>query len=107
MADTGLGEAFPPAQDLAPNSAYDVFGFELEGVRYYQVNVQGQVRFVVGVIGETAWALPAGSDAKRVILPGAPGSSDGEVLYQAADIVIRRRQSSEGDAWSVDLPADR
>ena len=105
-ARSGLGESFPDAADLAPESAYDVYAFELDGIRYVQVNDGGQVRFAVGYIGPTMWAVPAGVDASRVRLPGDPvPAGDGVVVY-SGDVTVTRYATADGEVWAVS-PADR
>jgi hypothetical protein len=105
-AKSGLGESSPNAADLAPDSAYDVYAFELDGIRYVQLNDAGQVRFAVGYIGETMWAVPAGVDASRVRLPGdSLPAGEGELVY-SGDITVTRYATADGEVWAVS-PADR
>lgn len=105
-ARSGLGESYPSAVDLAPGSAYDVYAFELDGIRYVQVNDGGQVRFAVGYIGDTMWAVPAGVDAGRVLLPGDPLPAGDGVLVYSGEVTVTRYATAEGEVWAVS-PADR
>lgn len=105
-AKSGLGAAFPDAEDLAPDPAYGVYQFELDGIRYVQVNDGGQVRFAVGYIGTTIWAVPAGVDASRVRLPGDPRPSGAGVVVYDGDVIVTRYATADGEVWVVS-PADR
>lgn len=105
-AKSGLGESYPETMDLAPESAYDVYAFELDGIKYLQVNDGGQVRFAVGYIGSTMWAVPAGMDASRVRLPGDPvPSGQGTVVY-SGEVTVTRYATADGEVWAVS-PAER
>lgn len=70
MAKSGLGESLPVATNLSLNSNWLVYGFEREGINYYQVNdLSGQVVLIVGNVDATFWTLPAGKSPARVSLP--------------------------------------
>ena len=105
-AKSGLGEAYPSTVDLAPDSAYDVYAFELDGIRYMQVNDSGQVQFAVGYIGPTIWAVPAGVNASRVRLPGDPLPAGHGVVVYSGDITVTRYATADGEVWVVS-PVDR
>lgn len=61
LATTGLGQSIPAAKDISHHPMWLIYGFERDGVRYFQVNdLAGQVQLIVGMIGGTFWALPAG-----------------------------------------------
>lgn len=105
----GLGEQHPAAPDLAPDSAWNVYQFERDGIRYVQINDRdGHVRAAVGRIEDLLWVLPVGSDADRVSTPGNPApekaTSIGQVIFRSSDLVLRRYESANGDAWSFTLP---
>ncbi len=103
-ASQGLGEAFPPAADLAADPAWQVYSFERDGIHYLQINdASGVVRAAVGSIGGTRWVLPVGKDADRVALPGdaATAAGTGVVIYRGPDVEIRRHQGATGDSWSI------
>ena len=69
-AATGLGQEFPSAVDLAADSAWQVYEFERDGVRYTQVNDQyGNVRVATGRIGGTFWLMPSGTDKRTTSVP--------------------------------------
>lgn len=105
-AKSGLGESYPETMDLAPDSAYGVYAFELDGIKYLQVNDGGQVRFAVGYIGETMWAVPAGVDASRVRLPGDPLPAGAGLVVYSGEMTVTRYATSDGEVWVVS-PADR
>lgn len=70
MAKSGLGESLPLATDLSLNPNWRVYGFEREGINYYQVNdLSGQVVLIVANVEATFWTLPAGKRPAKVSLP--------------------------------------
>jgi hypothetical protein len=104
-ATSGLGESNPSASDLATDPDWQVYGFERDGIRYYQVNDNtGTVRTAVGTIGGTFWTLPIGTDADRVLLTGATAPScTRKTLYVGNDVRIDLCQtSSSGNYWIVE-----
>lgn len=106
-ASLGLGEAFPPAADLAADPAWQVYTFERDGIQYLQINdAAGVVRAAVGSIGGTRWVLPVGKDADRVGLPGdaTMPAGTGVVIYRGPQVEILRHQGANGDSWSI-VPA--
>ena len=103
VASSGLGESFPEAVDLAADSAWQVYEFHRDGVKYVQVNdAGGTVRAAAGRIGGTAWVMPIGSDADRVALPG-DGVPAGvpNLLYRGADVEVLRYQDGTTTRWLI------
>lgn len=105
-AASGLGEPFPAAADLASDTAWQLYEFERDGIRYVQVNDQyGKVRVAVGRIGDVLWVLPIGGDADRVALPGdRVPSGQPKSLYRSNDIEVILYQNSAGDRWLIRSP---
>ena len=110
---SGLGAPSPAATDLSISSAWSVYEFERDGIRYLQINDKaGHVRAAVGHVPGAFWVLPIGSDADRVAVPGTsiPDSfgKPASLIYRNSEIEIWRYQGDQGDAWVVSLiSADR
>lgn len=105
-AATGLGQTYPDAPDLAPSSAWKVYEFSRDGIRYIQVNDSaGGVRAAVGRIGDTFWTMPIGSDADRVMVQSAAVPTGAvEVLYRSADTEVLRYTEAGVTRWLVRRP---
>ncbi len=102
-AALGLGESAPAAPDLADDPAWQVYEFERDGVRYTQVNDStGAVRAAVGRIGESAWVLPIGRDADRVLLPGdALPAGNARVLLRSKEVEVVLIENGTTHYWQV------
>ncbi|TXI44099.1 MAG: hypothetical protein E6Q50_18160 [Lysobacter sp.] len=102
-AARGLGESTPTAPDLAADPAWRIYEFERDGVRYTQVNDNlGAVRAAVGRIGETAWVLPIGRDADRVLLPGdAVPAGNARVLLRSKEVEVVLIDNGTTQYWRV------
>ncbi len=102
-ASSGLGESFPEAVDLAADSAWQVYEFERDGIRYIQVNDQtGTVRAAAGRIGGMAWVMPIGADADRVAVPGdITQIGVPRVLYRGNDVEVVLYQDGNVDRWLI------
>ncbi|QSQ35950.1 hypothetical protein ISN31_03365 [Xanthomonas translucens pv. translucens] len=99
-ATTGLGEASPAATDLSADPAWKIYQFERDGISYLQINdVDGRVRSAVGRVGDTAWAMPMGTDADRVSI--ASSSVLGTVVYSSDDFVVRVVKGAKKLSWIV------
>lgn len=104
-AASGLGEANPTASDLAADPDWQVYGFERDGILYYQINDSaGIVRAAIGTIDGTFWTLPIGIDADRVRLPGtAAPTCTRKTLYLGNNVRIDVCQTpSSGTYWAID-----
>ncbi|MBL8264648.1 MAG: hypothetical protein JNM58_19710 [Xanthomonadaceae bacterium] len=102
----GLGQSFPSSIDLAADPSWMVYGFQRDGVDYFQINdANGVVHAAIGAIDGTYWTLPLGVDADRVVLPGDTGpSGTGRTLYVSNDIEIVLHQSTNGTYWVIRQP---
>jgi hypothetical protein len=64
-----------------------------------------QMRAAAGRTGGTFWALPMGSDADRVVLPGQPAPAGVQrVLYRAQDVEVVLIQHGAADYWLIRAP---
>lgn len=103
LAKSGLGQEFPVAPDLALDSAWQIYEFQRDGIRYIQINDQyGKVRAAVGRIDSTLWTMPIGSDADRVILQdeGVPVGVP-KVLFRSEDVEVVLYQDGGIQRWQV------
>ncbi|MFZ5637045.1 MAG: hypothetical protein ACOY82_10745 [Pseudomonadota bacterium] len=102
-AATGLGDAYPPAMDLASDPQWQIYEFERDGVRYVQINdANGAVRAAAGRIAGTFWVMPIGSDADRVSLPDdALPSGRARVLYRGRDVEVVLIEGEAGPRWMI------
>lgn len=106
-AASGLGQEFPTAPDLAADSAWQVYEFERDGIRYTQVNDQyGNVRAAVGRIGDTFWTMPIGIDADRVRVEGnATPSGAPKLLFRSDEVEVVLYQDGLLQRWMVRSPS--
>ena len=102
-AARGLGESSPIAPDLAADAAWQVYEFERDGIRYTQINDSaGNVRAAIGRIGETAWVLPIGRDADRVLLPGdVVPAGNARVLLRSEGVEVVLIDNGTTQYWWV------
>lgn len=111
LAAHGLGQTHPSAISMSHDPNWVVYGFERDGISYYQVNdLAGRVHVVVGRAGDTFWALPAGDVPFRASLPSRrvslpEGATRSVVLRQPAFSILRYEVG--GDAvWSIEVPGE-
>jgi hypothetical protein len=77
---TGLGQAWPNAQDVSASTHWHVYVFANHGVRYVQVNdLNGNVRVAFAAANGQFLVLPMGRDAYRLSTPQQPVSTRGTV----------------------------
>lgn len=106
-AATGLGDAYPPAMDLASDPQWQIYEFERDGVRYVQINdANGAVRAAAGRIAGTFWVMPIGSDADRVSLPDdALPTGRARVLYRGRDVEVVLFEDEARPRWMIRTPS--
>lgn len=107
LAKGGLGEARPMAENLSSDSSWRVYGFERDGIAYYQVNdLEGRVQLIIGKASDYFWALPAGEGARRVSLPhdrvAAPAEAAGKVVYRHPEFILVLLGSGADAVWAVE-----
>ena len=103
VGTTGLGESSPDAFNVSTDSRWAVYQFARGGVDYTQINdAAGNVRAAVGNIGNTAWVLPLGNDADRVLLPGdtIPAGTR-RSIYKSFKIEVIEIDAVNGLYWLV------
>ena len=105
-AASGLGDALPPATDLAADPAWQVYQFERGGIRYIQINDQNLVpRAAVGQVGNVFWTLPIGKDVDRVSLPGdVVPNGQRKTIYRSADVEVVLYQDGGVQRWEIVSP---
>jgi hypothetical protein len=91
---TGLGQAWPNAQDVSSSPRWHVYVFERDGIRYVQLNdLNGNVRAAFATQGGSFLVLPIGTDASRVATPQdpqpAPENKKGEIVYHDGDVQLQ------------------
>lgn len=105
---TGLGQSHPSVADLSMDPAWRVYGFERDGVEYFQVNdLAGRVQLIVGSLDGLFWALPAGEASSELVLPPqritvlqtAPRSE----VYRHPAFSIVRYLIGDSAVWSVEV----
>lgn len=107
MARSGLGESLPEATNLSLNPNWLVYGFERDGISYYQVNdLSGQVVLIVGNVDATFWTLPAGKSAAKVSLPShrlsLPERVVRRVVFQSAQFLLVVYGEGASAVWVVE-----
>ncbi|WP_225563127.1 hypothetical protein [Rhodanobacter sp. DHG33] len=88
-ATTGLGKAWPNAQDFSTNPNFHVYVFAMGGVQYIQVNdVNGNVLGSVGAAGGQFITLPIGLFAQQVTTPSQPAIISTTAVPTAAPATV-------------------
>ncbi|UGB38433.1 hypothetical protein [Frateuria soli] len=103
---TGLGQAWPNAQDVSASTHWHVYTFTNNGVQYVQVNdMYGNVRVAFGNVSGQFLVLPMGRDAQRLSTPqqtaststtAVPLTSYAETVYRGNNIQLRATPMSDG-----------
>jgi hypothetical protein len=106
VPSNGLGQSNPPSTDLAPDSPWQVYQFERDGIRYVQVNDgTGDVRAAVGRIADTFWVLPIGSDADHVVVYGTvPPPGTPTTVYTGPDVQVIVYEDGIRQRWWIRRP---
>lgn len=102
----GLGQSFPVSASLSHDPGWLVYGFERDGIAYYQVNdLAGQVHVIVAHVDGIFWALPAGVTPVRVSLPSRqiliPVDAHSTTVYLHREFSIMRHAVEGEVVWSV------
>lgn len=99
----GLGQSWPNEPDVSANSNWHVYVFELNGIRFIQVNdVNGNVLGAVGTAKGQFITLPMGVFAQYVTTSQQPAASvpnnsnSASVVYQDMAVLITARPMSNG-----------
>lgn len=107
LAKRGLGQTQPLAANLSQDSNWLVYGFEREGITYYQVNdLAGRVHVIIGNADGVFWALPAGDVPARVSLPTLrvqpPRGARRSEVYRGPRFSLALYGSGTDAVWSVE-----
>ncbi|OFS94137.1 hypothetical protein HMPREF3113_08650 [Stenotrophomonas sp. HMSC10F06] len=112
LARSGLGQAQPMAANLSQDPNWLVYGFQRDGISYFQVNdLAGRVQVIIGNTDDVFWTLPAGDRLARVSLPTqqvrhSPNAARVEVYRGAKFSLVRYGRG--GDAvWAVEVADER
>lgn len=107
-ARTGLGESQPPTRNISVDPEWQVYLFERDGIRYYQVNdLMGRIQFIAGQSNERLWLLPSGTArppaiwnmGNESILP----ASIGRQVYLGSSIAIYSGGHADDARWVIIL----
>jgi hypothetical protein len=111
---TGLGQAWPNAQDVSASTHWHVYTFANNGVQYFQVNdLYGNLRVAFASVNGQFLVLPMGRDAKRLATPqqtastsdtAVPLTSYTETVYQDSDIQVQAVPMSDGTTTFTAYP---
>lgn len=103
---TGLGQAWPNAQDVSASTNWHVYVFANNGIRYIQVNdAYGNLRVAFGTANGQFLVLPMGRDAQRLSTPqqtlsasstAVPLTSYTETVYRDDSIQLTAVPMSDG-----------
>ncbi|GLQ96598.1 hypothetical protein [Dyella mobilis] len=96
---TGLGQAWPNAQDVSASPHYHVYVFVRDGIRYVQVNdLNGTVRGAVAVANHVVLVLPVGIDAGHVTTSSSasPKAASAQTVYDDGATQIVASPASDG-----------
>lgn len=102
-AATSLGQAWPNATDVSASPHWHVYVFQLNGIKYVQVNdLNGTLHAAMGATGGTAFVLPMGVDAQNVATCtgqadcSGPGITHAETVYHDAATTITATPQASG-----------
>ena len=92
---TGLGSAWPNAQDVSRQPQWHVYVFVRDGVKYIQVNdTNGVVRggIAASISGDARIALPLGL-GQVAVAPNSVAPAQGTIVYSDANTVVSSTSS--------------
>lgn len=112
---TGLGQAWPNAQDVSASTHWHVYVFANNGVQYIQVNdLNGNVRVAFAAANGQFLVLPMGRDAQRLSTPqqlastsatAVPLTSYAETVYRNGIMQLNAVPMSDGTMMFSATPA--
>jgi hypothetical protein len=112
---TGLGQAWPNAQDVSASPHWHVYVFSTNGVQYVQINdLNGNVRGAFAAANGQFLVLPMGRDAQRISTPQqsvavnntvVPLTSYAETVYRDAAVQLNAVPLSDGTTMFTAAPA--
>ena len=99
---TGLGQAWPNAADVSASPSWHVYVFELNGIKYVQVNdLNGNVLGAIGAVDGQFITLPIGrfaqyvSTSQQTALSGS-NTTAATTVYKDDSTVISATPQSDG-----------
>jgi hypothetical protein len=107
LAKRGLGQSQPLALNLSLDPNWLLYGFQRDGITYYQINdLAGRVQVIIGSADDVFWVLPAGESTAKVSLPTqrvaiAANASRSEVYRSAAFSLVLYGSGADA-VWSVE-----
>ena len=112
---TGLGQAWPNAQDVSASPHWHVYVFSTNGVQYVQINdLNGNVRGAFATANGQFLVLPMGRDAQRISTPqqlaavnnaAVPLTSYAETVYRDRSVQLSAVPLSDGTMTFTAAPA--
>lgn len=107
LAKRGLGQSQPLALNLSQDPGWRLYGFQRDGITYYQVNdLAGRVQLIIGNADDVFWVLPAGDISAQVSLPEepiqAPANAVRSLVFQDQTFALVLYRSGAGVLWSVE-----
>ncbi|HBS61329.1 MAG TPA: hypothetical protein DEB32_01070 [Stenotrophomonas sp.] len=108
LARSGLGQTHPVAVNLSLDPEWRVYGFQRDGISYFQVNdLVGRVQLIIGRADDAFWTLPAGESPARVSLPlqrvQTPANAARSEVYRGAGFTLVRYGHGADAVWSVEV----
>lgn len=108
-ATTGVGQTNQLSANVSQSAVWNAYELERDGIQYLQVNDRdGNVRVIIGNIGETFWSLPAGSAVDAVSLPNQlvpiPAGATRTEVYRKPGVVLAAYEANGGIIWSIEAP---
>lgn len=107
LAQRGLGQSQPVAVNLSQDPHWRLYGFQRDGITYYQVNdLAGRVQVIIGNADDVFWALPAGESPARVSVPSqrvpTPENASRTVVYRGASFSLVLYGKGTAAVWSIE-----
>jgi hypothetical protein len=107
LAKRGLGQSQPVALDLSLDPNWRLYGFQRDGISYYQINdLAGRVQVIIGSADDVFWVLPAGESTAKVSLPTQhvqlPAGVTRSLVYRGAEFSLVLYGSGTNAVWSVE-----
>jgi hypothetical protein len=113
-SSTGLGQAWPNAQDVSTSANWHVYVFTVNGIQYVQVNdLNGNVRGAFAAANGQFLVLPMGRDAQRISTPQqpltlassvVPLTSYAETVYRDGSVQVSATPLSNGATMFTATP---
>ncbi|MCF7749832.1 hypothetical protein KQ945_03655 [Bacillus subtilis subsp. subtilis] len=108
LAKNGLGQARPQAANLSQDPHWLLYGFQRDGISYFQVNdLAGRVQLIVGNADDVFWTLPAGESPVSVSLPSqriqASANASRVEVYRGSRFSLVLYGHGADAVWSVEV----